>query len=217
MSEQNGIRFVVGIDEAGRGPLAGPVSVGVAVFTIAQYFTPGLKHPLLSDARDSKQLKPERREFIFKKIQTAKKEGSLEYAVSLVSAKIIDSRGIIFAIQKAMDNCLKKLNVPPHQTLVLLDGGLKAPEQFIFQETIIRGDQSEPLIGLASIAAKVTRDRKMIQLSKKYPSFDFHIHKGYGTAKHHKSLRKFGPTDIHRLVFLRKFNEKLKTFEFKFE
>jgi ribonuclease HII len=90
--------------------------------------------------------------------------------------------------------------------MVLLDGSLKAPEHFIFQETIIRGDMSEPIIGLASIAAKVTRDRKMIRLSKMYPSFDFHIHKGYGTLVHRQKIKQFGPCDIHRRSFLTKMN-----------
>jgi ribonuclease HII len=200
------IRFVVGIDEAGRGPLAGPVAVGaVVVATEALTNINGNRsvHPLFKVAKDSKQLSPPRREEIFKFIQAAKKDGTLDFAVSLVSAKVIDEKGIVFAIRRAIKNCLNKLGVPPHQTLILLDGSLHAPEQFLFQETIIRGDQSEPIIGLASIAAKVTRDQKMLQLAKKYPQFGFEIHKGYGTLFHRKQIKKYGASEIHRKSFLR--------------
>ncbi len=202
--------FLVGIDEAGRGPLAGPVSVGVVIMkwpansvkksSVTQ--TKRSAHPLFEIAADSKKLSADKREEIFKKIRAAKKEGTLDYAVSLSSADMIDKKGIVFAIRHALSKSLKKIGALPHQTLVLLDGSLSAPEEFIFQETIIRGDQSEPIIGLASIAAKVTRDQKMIQLSKQYPDYDFHIHKGYGTLAHRQKIKKFGPSEIHRKSFL---------------
>lgn len=191
----SGVRFVVGIDEAGRGPLAGPVAVGAVV-------VPFGKKPLFSIAKDSKQLSSARREEIFKEIRAAKKLGTLDFAVSLVSAKVIDEKGIVFAIRRAIKNCLNKLAVPPHQTLVLLDGGLSAPDHFLFQETIIRGDQSEPIIGLASIAAKVTRDAYMIKIAKKYPNYGFEVHKGYGTVAHRSCLKKHGVCEIHRRSFI---------------
>jgi ribonuclease HII len=191
------LKFIVGIDEAGRGPLAGPVSVGAVVIPF------NAKHPLFKIAKDSKQLSEQKREEIFKKIKEAEKEGTLGFAVSLVSTKIIDERGIVPAIKIAVKRCLDKLAVPPHETMIILDGSLKAPDYFLYQKTIIRGDQTEPLISLASIVAKVTRDRKMVQLSKKYPEFDFHIHKGYGTFSHRKKIKKFGPSEVHRRSFLR--------------
>lgn len=198
MRPPNGrIRFIVGIDEAGRGPLAGPVSVG-GVVIVANH-----KHELLKGAKDSKLLPEKSREEWFKKIKEAKKSGSLDYAVSLVSAEIIDRKGIVFAVRKGIQRVLRRLEVPPHETLVLLDGSLYAPEQFIYQETIIGGDRKVPLISLASIAAKVTRDRRMVRLSKKYPEYDFHIHKGYGTLSHRKKIKKNGPSEIHRKSFLR--------------
>lgn len=205
------IKFLVGIDEAGRGPLAGPVAVGVVVVP-AEWGGFGGKngvhgskkiHPLFAEARDSKQLSPAAREAIFKKLQAAKKDGLLDFSVTLVSAKIIDTRGIVFAIRRAMAKSLKKLSVPPHQTQVLLDGSLYAPEEFLFQKTIIRGDQSEPVIGLASIAAKVTRDRHMLTLARTYPGYGLEIHKGYGTAMHRQHIKKYGPSKIHRQSFLR--------------
>lgn len=210
------IKFLVGIDEAGRGPLAGPVAVGVVVVSSEWGGVRGSRskkstrsrgklHPFFEGVRDSKMLTPAAREAIFKKLQAAKKEGLLDFSVTLVSAEIIDTRGIVFAIRRAMAKSLKKLSVPPHQTQILLDGSLHAPEEFLFQKTIIRGDQSEPVIGLASIAAKVTRDRHMVTLARKYPGYGLEIHKGYGTAMHRQNIRENGPSKIHRRSFLKGF------------
>ena len=163
----------------------------------------GRNHPLFKVAKDSKQLSAVQREEIFKEIQVAQKAETLDFSVSLVSAKIIDENGIVFAIRRAIKNCLNKLNVPPHQTHVLLDGSLHAPDHFLFQETIIRGDQSEPIISLASIAAKVTRDRKMVQMAREYPAYGFEIHKGYGTLLHRQKIKKHGPSEVHRRSFLK--------------
>lgn len=197
MRPSSQIRFLVGIDEVGRGPLAGPVSVGGVVFPVKT------RHFLLTGVKDSKALSPNSRSEWFRKIKEAKQAGILDYSVSCVSSKIIDERGIVHAVRVAIRRTLNKLNVPPHQTLVLLDGSLSAPEHFLYQETIIRGDQTVPIIGLASIAAKVTRDRKMVRIAKKYPDFGFEIHKGYGTLFHRKKIKKFGPCEIHRRSFLK--------------
>lgn len=204
------MKFIVGIDEAGRGPLAGPVSVGAIVMPFEAVIATAAKkanraggHPLLKGPKDSKQLSEKAREMWFKKLKQARKEGSLGFSVSMVSAKIIDEKGIVFAVKTAIKRCLNKLSVPPHETHVLLDGSLYAPDHFLYQETIIRGDQTVPLISLASIAAKVTRDRKMTRLAKIYPEFDFHIHKGYGTLAHRKAIKKHGPSEIHRRSFIK--------------
>ena len=90
----------------------------------------------------------------------------------------------------------------PQTCLVLLDGGLKAPREFIYQKTIIKGDEKELSISLASIAAKVTRDAYMTKLAKKYPAYGFEIHKGYGTKKHREAIKKHGPSEVHRMSFL---------------
>lgn len=202
------IRYVVGIDEAGRGPLAGPVSVGAVVVRLQGKKTGRSgpiklpKHPLFKGVKNSKALSPVLREEWFRKIREARAAGSLDYAVACVSAKIIDEKGIVFAIRQATKRILKKLSVPPHETQILLDGSLYAPEHFLYQETIIRGDETVPIISLASIAAKVVRDRKMVRLSREYPEFDFHIHKGYGTLSHRQAIRKLGPCELHRRSFL---------------
>ncbi len=190
------IKYVIGIDEAGRGPIAGSVSVGAVCIPVRFDWEPW------QGVRDSKKLTPRAREEWFTKIHRAHQEGILSYAVSFASARYIDRHGIVPAIQSALSRALRQLDADPLETLVLLDGSLKAPGVFYFQKTIIRGDQLEPVISLASIAAKVLRDRKMRQLAKKYPGYDFEIHKGYGTRGHYTRLRKHGPCAIHRRSFL---------------
>ena len=196
------MKRLIGIDEAGRGPIAGPVAVAVfAVSKEVQYrvldFFPKRK------VRDSKKLAPAVREQIFKLLQKAKTRGEISYAVSFSSTRIIDRRGITFAIRRALATSLKKLGVNPRQATVLLDGGLKAPEEFIFQRTIIKGDEKEPVIALASFMAKVSRDRKMRRFALKYPRYGFEAHKGYGTRAHYKALKKYGLSAIHRRSFLK--------------
>lgn len=189
------IKFIVGIDEAGRGPLAGPVAVGAVLIPVK------FKGEVLSGAKDSKLLSEKNREIWFKKVKQAKKDKALDYAVSLVASNVIDEKGISFAIKKGIKNVLNRLQVLPTETLILLDGSLKAPEHFLFQETIVGGDRLEPIISLASIAAKATRDKKMLTLSKKYPEYGFDIHKGYGTFKHREKIKKYGLSEIHRRSF----------------
>lgn len=189
-------RYIIGIDEAGRGPLAGPVAVGGVVITerFNKKFFKGVK--------DSKQLTPEERELWFTLITEAKRRGDLDYAVSLVSESVIDKHGITYAIKLGIARVLKHLNAPPDETQVFLDGSLKAPKEYMHQTTIIKGDEKVPIISLASICAKVVRDRRMVKLSKKFPEYNFHIHKGYGTRMHKEALRLHGLSTIHRKSFL---------------
>ena len=189
--------YVVGIDEAGRGPLAGPVAVGVAqVYKLDKF------KKLVRGIKDSKQLSPEERELWYALALESKKEGVLDFAVSLVSEKIIDRKGIVHAIKVGIKRCFKKLAIE-EDSQIFLDGSLKAPEQFKHQRTIIKGDEKMPIISLASIVAKVTRDRLMVKISKKFPAFNFHLHKGYGTDMHREALKKYGSTVIHRQSFLK--------------
>lgn len=195
------MQYVVGIDEAGRGPLAGPVSVGAVLVPIDfnKNFFKGIK--------DSKKLTLEERELWLKLALEAKKKDMLDFAVSLVSEKVIDKKGITFAIRLGVKRCLEKLNAD-EDAQIFLDGSLKAPERFIHQDTIIKGDEKIPVISLASVVAKVVRDRRMIRLSKKFPEFKFHLHKGYGTAFHREALKKYGLTEIHRRTFLTRLTKK---------
>lgn len=188
-------KYIVGIDEAGRGPLAGPVAVGAAMIADNKAKT------FLKGIRDSKKLSPEDRELWFALASRAEEEGELEFAVSLISEKIIDRHGINYAIWLGIKRCLNKLDVLPSEH-IFLDGGLKAPEQFKHQQTVIKGDEKIPIISLASILAKVVRDRRMVKLGKKYPKYKFEIHKGYGTRAHLKAIKKYGLVEPHRKTFL---------------
>lgn len=195
------MKYVVGIDEAGRGPLAGPVAVGVVLDQRLKTKDQKFLEEYFPKLKDSKKLSEKRREEYFEVLQKLKKEGIIDFAVALVPASIIDNKGIVYAIQKGIEGCLAKFDIDPALGIVLLDGGLKAPSQFISQETIIKGDESEPIISLASIVAKVTRDRKMVELAKEYPEYGFEVHKGYGTAMHCKIIREKGVCEIHRVSF----------------
>lgn len=215
-------KYLIGIDEAGRGPLAGPVSVGVALVPC------DFNWNLLPGVTDSKKLTPIKREEIFTQAQKLKKEGKLDFAVCMVSAKIIDQIGIVPSIQKAMNQALTKIRRPglriltsikedPLQEahvqrktlctytecLVKLDGGLRAPKQYMHQETIIKGDAKEKVIGLASIMAKVTRDRYMVKKAKElgFEKYAFGVHKGYGTKVHRATIAQFGLSTEHRATF----------------
>jgi ribonuclease HII len=188
---------ILGIDEAGRGPLAGPVSIGACVIPHDFDFS------VFLNLKDSKKLSEKRREEIFLQMQTLKKEGKLDFSVALVSHTYIDSEGISFAIRKGIEGVLQKLKANPEITKIFLDGSLKAPEQFLNQETIIKGDELVPAISLASIAAKVTRDRHMIKIAETYPEYSFEVHKGYGTSKHIKMIAEKGLCEIHRRSFTR--------------
>ncbi len=194
------MKFSVGIDEAGRGPLAGPVAVGVVVIDSGFRIPKSLNGVVRTD---SKKLSEKSRELWFTAIQQWQKEGKLRYACALISAKEIDGKGIVPAIKKGMATCLKKLSVPKNAE-VFLDGSLYLPKEYIKQKTIIKGDEKIPIISLASIVAKVTRDKYMKTLAKKYPGYGFEVHKGYGTKAHYAAIQKEGISDVHRKSFLKK-------------
>lgn len=199
------MKYIIGIDEAGRGPLAGPVAVGVVLDKQLKTKDQIFLDEHFPKLRDSKKLSEKKREEFFLVLQKLKKEGIIDFVVALVPASIIDSKGITYAIKKGIEGCLSKLDIDPAVGLVLLDGGLKAPSQFCNQETIIKGDELESVISLASIVAKVTRDRKMLELAKTHPEYGFEVHKGYGTALHRKIISEKGVCEIHRISFCKKF------------
>ncbi len=219
-----GIKYIVGIDEVGRGPLAGPVAVCAfkipikfnmpKLIKLIQYkkskktFLPRQIDSLFDwggKIKDSKKLTPDKREDIFDKLKILKKEKIVDYFVCYESAKRIDKIGLSKAVKSCLDRAIGKLKLNPEKCLVLLDGGLKAPEKFKNQKTIIKGDEKERAIAFASIVAKVSRDALMRKLSKKYPKYSFEVHKGYGTKKHCESIRKNGLCSEHRKCFCRNF------------
>lgn len=191
-------KYIVGVDEVGRGSIAGPVAVGALVFYTekAERYFYGI--------RDSKKLKPKEREEWYHKICKAREEGFLEFSVSFSAHSQIDKNGIMSAINQALERSLKKLFLEPKKVSVLLDGGLSAPAIYLHQKTIIKGDEKKRIIAAASIVAKVLRDKKMVQFSKAYPLYGFERHKGYGTELHLDAIRNHGISGIHRQSFLRK-------------
>lgn len=187
-----------GIDEAGRGPLAGPVAV--AVFGMKE----GFIIENFPQGKDSKKMSEKEREKWAAFFMEEKKKGNVCFEVALPSAKVIDTKGIVGAINLAMEACLSKLEkegVASVSSHILLDGALKAPLRFTHQQTIIKGDEKEMLIACASIVAKVSRDRHMKKISTTYPDYDLHIHKGYGTKKHREAISTLGLSEVHRKSF----------------
>ena len=190
------MRFVLGVDEAGRGPLAGPVAVGVVMvpegFDVLKEF-PGVA--------DSKKLGEKRREEIFEVLEARVASGDARYAVEFEDEKTIDEEGIAAAVRKALTRGVNRLAPDSALVRVQLDGALRAPPEYA-QETIINGDELVPLISLASVAAKVLRDRLMCDLALEHPVYGFELHKGYGTKLHYARLREHGPCVIHRRSFI---------------
>ena len=219
--------YIIGIDEVGRGPIAGPVAVCAFVFLSNDYESYVLKFgkenklPL----RDSKKLTNIQKQKWYDFFMEEKKKGSCDFAVSAVSASDIDKIGIVPSIQKALNNSLAMVTtqeillvrssdeggrgarpsqeVSPASFHIYLDGGLRAPLEYVNQETIIKGDELHPVISCASIVAKVTRDSMMEKYAQEYPDYGFENHVGYGTANHYAAIKKHGMTPLHRKTFLK--------------
>jgi len=182
---RRGYVTIAGVDEAGRGPWAGPV-VAAAVVLPEKTFIAGL--------RDSKKLTEKKREEIY--VQIGK--FALAVGVGIADQSVIDSVNILQATYLAMKEALKRIGMLPG--LVLVDG-YKIPDLEYFQVGIIGGDDKSASIAAASVVAKVTRDRLMVEWSRKYPQYGFERHKGYGTKIHRDALFKFGPCELHRKSF----------------
>jgi len=194
---------VAGIDEAGRGALAGPVCVGVVL--VPMDFDWRASFALVTRRgvprlRDSKQLTAQERDILYEHII---EHGRLRHAAAFVDAQTIDDIGIVNAANQAAAVALTALGMGPSRVEVLLDAGLKVPEQWM-QRSFVRGDETVPSISLASIVAKVSRDRLMEELSQNYAPYHFETHKGYGTLAHRRSIKKHGLSDIHRTSFCRR-------------
>jgi ribonuclease HII len=207
------MNYIIGIDEVGRGPIAGPVAVCAFLCTSDFFNTLPLvglveKKDKLPKLKDSKKLSKIQREKWFEYLKKKKAEGECDYAVSYVSAENIDRFGISKAIKKALETSVYKVttkaNTPisADEVFVYLDGGLKAPEEFAHQETVIKGDELHPVISAASIVAKVSRDRVMTAFSTEYPHYGFENHSGYGTKAHYEAIKTHGITPVHRKSFL---------------
>ena len=183
------IQLICGVDEAGRGPLAGPVCAG-AVILPKDLEIPGLT--------DSKKLTDKKRRELFPVIQ----EQAIAYGIGFASQQEIDEINILQATFLAMQRALDQLTVRPD--LALIDGN-RAKDFGLPVKTVVKGDSLSANIAAASILAKVTRDNLMQEMAESYPQYGFEIHKGYGTKAHYAALREFGASPIHRMSFLKKF------------
>lgn len=180
--------IICGVDEAGRGPLAGPV-YAAAVILPSDCVIEGLN--------DSKKLTEKKREALFDEI----KEKALAYGIASADEKEIDEINILNATFLAMKRAIASLSVKPD--LALIDGNQK-PHTDIEEVTVIKGDAKSMSIAAASVLAKVSRDRFMLEMAEKYPQYEFARHKGYGTKLHYEKIAQYGVCDIHRRTFLKK-------------
>ena len=185
----NGIEVICGVDEAGRGPLAGPVCAAAVILPR------GLEIPGLND---SKKLTDKRR----RELMPIIKEQAIAYGIAFASHEEIDEINILQATFLAMERALEQLKIRPE--LALIDGN-RQKDFGINVETVIKGDSRSANIAAASVLAKVTRDDYMEAMATEYPGYGFEIHKGYGTKAHYEALRNLGPSPIHRMTFLKKF------------
>ena len=185
---EKGFNIICGVDEAGRGPLAGPV-YAAAVILPSDCVIEGLN--------DSKKLTEKKREALFDEI----KEKALAYGIASADEKEIDEINILNATFLAMKRAIASLSVRPD--LALIDGNQK-PHTDIEDVTVIKGDAKSMSIAAASVLAKVSRDRFMLEMAEKYPQYEFARHKGYGTKLHYEKIAQYGVCDIHRRTFLKK-------------
>ena len=186
---ENGVKIICGVDEAGRGPLAGPVCAAAVILP------PNAEIPGLND---SKKLSDKKRRELFPII----KEQAVAYGIGIATEAEIDEINILQATFLAMERAIGQLSVQPD--LALIDGN-REKDFGIPVQTVVKGDSLSASIAAASVLAKVTRDDLMLELAKDYPEYGFEIHKGYGTKAHYAALTEHGPSPIHRMTFLKKF------------
>ena len=186
------VQCICGVDEAGRGPLAGPVCAAAVILPR------GLEIPGLTD---SKKLSDKKRRELFPVIM----EQAIAYGIGFASHEEIDEINILQATFLAMQRAIDQLKVKPD--LALIDGN-RQKDFGLPVKTVVKGDSLSANIAAASVLAKVTRDNVMEELANKYPEYGFEIHKGYGTKAHYEALRAYGASEVHRMSFLKKFYER---------
>ena len=187
---EQGYKFVCGVDEAGRGPLAGPVCAAAVILP------PDLD---FEGVNDSKKLSEKKREMLYEEIT----EKAISWSVAFASVNEIEEHNILGATYIAMQRAVESLKVPAD--FALIDGNRTPPALKIPSQTVVKGDSKSLSIAAASIIAKVTRDRLLLEYDAIYPQYKFSQHKGYGTKVHIEALQEFGPCDIHRPSFIKNF------------
>lgn len=186
---EKGVKLICGVDEAGRGPLAGPVCAAAVILP---------PHANIPGLNDSKKLTDKKRRELYPVIM----EQAVAYGIGLASHEEIDKINILQATYLAMERAIAQLDLKPE--LALIDGN-RAKDFGLPVQTVIKGDSLSASIAAASILAKVTRDDLMLEAAKEYPQYAFEVHKGYGTKAHYEALSTHGPSPIHRMTFLKKF------------
>lgn len=189
----DGMRLIAGVDEAGRGPLAGPVVAAAAMLPTA-WIEKGLPRKLRG-LNDSKQLTPDKREYFFRQLTS---QPGFVFATAVVGPEIIDAVNILQATHRAMNEALAQLQPTPEHALV---DGLHVTTLRFPQTALVDGDSRSYSIAAASVIAKVTRDRLMLQYDQQFPAYGFALHKGYGTPQHLAALSAHGPCPLHRRSF----------------
>lgn len=191
---EKGYKYVCGVDEAGRGPLAGPVCAAAVILPV---------NTVIEGVNDSKKLSEKKREQLFDIIR----EKAVAYCVAWGSVEEIEEINILNSTMETMKRAVSGLDIPAEYALV---DGNRMPKLEIDGEAIIKGDSKSMSIAAASILAKVSRDRLMLEYAEKYPQYKFEKHKGYGTKLHYEAIEKYGPCEIHRMSFLKKFLQNNK-------
>lgn len=187
-AELKGYKAICGVDEAGRGPLAGPVCAAAVILP---------PNTIIDGVNDSKKLTEKKREALFDVI----KETAVSYSIAYASVEEIESINILNATMLAMKRAVERLDVKADYAMI---DGNKMPPLDIDGETIVKGDAKSMSIACASILAKVSRDRLLYEYAKEYPQYQFDKHKGYGTAAHREAILEYGPCPYHRMSFLKK-------------
>ncbi|MGN1468108.1 MAG: ribonuclease HII [Ruminococcus sp.] len=191
-ARKQGYTSICGVDEAGRGPLAGPVCAAAVILP---------ENKIIEGVNDSKKLSEKKREQLFEKI----KEEAAAYSIAFSTVEEIEEHNILNATLLAMKRAVEGLNISADYAMI---DGNKTPDLAIPCESIVKGDANSASIAAASILAKVSRDRLCYEYAKKYPEYMFDKHKGYGTKLHIEMLKKYGPCEIHRMSFLTKILNK---------
>ena len=191
--EKEGYKLIAGMDEAGRGPLAGSVYTAMVIMPLSE-------DKIIEGVNDSKKLTPKKRDELFEKI----KQRAIAYVICPVDEKTIDEINILEATRLGMKKCYDEISVKPDYCLVDYVNGLILDCPF---ETIIKGDAKSYSVACASILAKVARDKYMEEIDKKFPMYQFAKHKGYGTKLHYEMLKEYGISEVHRKSFLKNLEE----------
>lgn len=186
----SGYKLIAGIDEAGRGPLAGPVCVAMVIMPLD-------KENIIEKVNDSKKLSAKMRDKLYEEIISK----AIDYQIEFIDEETIDKINILNATKLGMKNCINNIKTKPNYILI---DAVKLDIDIPY-EPIIKGDALSYSIACASILAKVSRDKLMVEIDKKYPNYNFKKHKGYGTKEHIENLKTFGPCKIHRKTFIKNF------------